>query len=37
MSDTENLDVMLGAYSRNDADSQLSENEENMDQRFNER
>ena len=33
----ENLDVMLGTYSRNEVHSQLSENEENIDQRSNER
>ena len=32
----ESLGVMLGTYSRNDANSQLSGNEENMDRRFNE-
>ena len=37
MSDTENLDVMLGTYSRNEVNSPLSENEENMDRRSNER
>ena len=29
MSDMENVDVMLGTYSRNEVDSKLSENEEN--------
>ena len=37
MPDIEILDVMLGKYSRNEVDSQLSENDENMDQRTNER
>ena len=37
MSDVENLDIMLGSYSRNDVDTQLSENEENADLRSNER
>ena len=37
MSDVEILDVMLGTYSRNEMDSQLSDNDENMDQRSNER
>ena len=33
----EKLDVMLGKYSRNEVDSQLSENNENLDQGYNER
>ena len=33
----ENLVVMLGTYSKNEVDSQLSENDENMDQRSYER
>ena len=37
MSDMENLVVMLGIYSINAVDSQLSENEENMDRSSNER
>ena len=37
MSDMENLNVMLGSYSRNEAESQLSENEGNMDLRSSER
>ena len=37
ISDVETLDVMLGTYPRNDADSELSENGENMDRRSKER
>ena len=37
MSDMENLDIMLGTYSRNKVDSQLSKNDENMDRGSNER
>ena len=37
MSDMENLGVMLESYSRNEVESQLSENERNIDLRTNER
>ena len=37
MSDMKHLDVMFETYSRNGVDSQLGENEENLDRRSNER
>ena len=37
MSGIENLDVLLGSYSRNETNSQLSGNEDNMDRMSNER
>ena len=37
MSDIDNLDLMLGSYARNEAESQLSQSEENVDLRPSER
>ena len=37
MSDMENLGAFIGSYSRNEAESQLNENEEHTDRRSNKR